>query len=91
MSAEVFAASRGFSALLGGLLAAAGAPADEALAWLQQQYWARHQEEREREREGQRKKHGAQETYDREQEREQRERWRTNRKEQESRRGGRRY
>jgi cytidylate kinase len=74
MSADVFAASRDFSALLGGLLGAAGAPADEALAWLQQQYWERLQEEQERERKEREKK---------EQERKERER-----KERESRRFG---
>jgi hypothetical protein len=77
MSGEVFAASREFSALLGGLLQAAGAPADEALVWLQQQYWSQQQEKRDKEREEREKK---------EQERKERQR-----KEWESRRGSGRY
>jgi hypothetical protein len=88
MSGEVFAASREFSALLGGLLQAAGAPADEALAWLQQQYWSQHQEKQEREREAQKKRQEEQEVWEREQERKQQERGSASRKEQESRRGG---
>jgi hypothetical protein len=53
MSSQAFAASRSFSSLLGALLAAASAPADKSLAWLQQQYWTRRQRKKEQERQGQ--------------------------------------
>jgi hypothetical protein len=39
MSSEAFAASRDFSSLLGQLMQAASAPADDTLAWLQREYW----------------------------------------------------
>jgi hypothetical protein len=59
MSAEAFAASRSFSSLLGELLAAGSAPADPALAWLQQEYWRQRQEKQEKEREEQQSKRGS--------------------------------
>jgi chromatin remodeling complex protein RSC6 len=91
MSGEVFAASREFSALLGGLLQAAGAPADEALAWLQQQYWQQQQEKQDKQREEKKKRQEEQEVWEKEQERKQQERGRASRKEQDSRRGGKRW
>jgi hypothetical protein len=58
MSSEAFAASRDFSSLLGQLMQQASAPADDTLAWLQQQYWQRYYDSKRKEEEG-RAKRGA--------------------------------
>lgn len=48
MSSQAFAASRDFSSVLGQLMQAGSAPANEVLAWAQQEYWRQYYEGKEK-------------------------------------------